>query len=154
LKEAYTVPYIEETVRGALVHRRGLDSRQLELVTAAIAEKIGEPISVSMLSSVVGLSRSYFSHAFRRSVGLTPHAHVVRLRIERAMTLMAHTEASLTEVALTVGFADQSHFSRAFRRLTGLTPAHWRRAHNSASVTPGDGVSLQPPGWQPSRQAI
>jgi AraC-like DNA-binding protein len=148
------VPYLQETVRGARVHRRGLDSRQLELVTAAIAERMDEPISVSMLSSVLGLSRSYFSHAFRRSVGLTPHAHVVRLRIERAMTLMAHSEASLSEVALAVGFADQSHFSRAFRRLTGVTPAHWRRAHNGASVAPRDRISSQSPNWQPSRQAI
>jgi AraC family transcriptional regulator len=148
------VTYLQETVRGARVHRRGLDSRQLELVTAAIAERLDEPISVSMLSSVVGLSRSYFSHAFRRSVGLTPHAHVVRSRIERAMTLMAHSEASLSEVALAVGFADQSHFSRVFRRLTGVTPAHWRRAHNGASVTPRDRISLQSPDWQPSRQAI
>jgi AraC family transcriptional regulator len=148
------VPYLSETVRGARVHRRGLNSRQLELVTAAIAEKIGEPISVSMLSSIVGLSRSYFSHAFRRSVGLTPHAHVVRLRIERAMMLMAHTEASLSEVALAAGFADQSHFSRAFRRLAGVTPARWRRAHNGASVTTRDRISLQPQDWQPSRQAM
>ena len=148
------MPYLQETVRGARVHRRGLDSRQLELVTAAIAERIDEPISVSMLSSVVGLSRSYFSHAFRRSVGLTPHAHVVRLRVERAMTLMVHTEASLSEVALAVGFADQSHFSRAFRRLTGVTPAHWRRAHNGPSVTARDRISSQSPDWQPSRQAI
>ena len=117
------------------IHRRGLSPRQLELVTAAIAEKIAEPISVSALSSVVGLSRSYFSHAFRRSVGWTPHAHVVRLRLERAMTLMAHTEAGLAEVALAAGFADQSHFSRSFRRLTGVTPADWRKAHKRASTS-------------------
>ena len=114
------------------VQRHGLSPRQLELVTAVIVEKIAEPISVSALSSVVGLSRSYFSHAFRRSVGWTPHAHVVRLRLERAMMLMADTEAALTEVALAAGFADQSHFSRSFRRLTGVTPADWRRAHKRA----------------------
>ena len=117
------------------IHRRGLSPRQLEAVTAAIVEKIAEPISVSALSAVVGLSRSYFSHAFRRSVGWTPHAHVVRLRLERAMLLMAHTETSLTEVALAAGFADQSHFSRSFRRLTGVTPADWRKAHKRPSFS-------------------
>lgn len=117
------------------IHRRGLDPRQVELITAAIVEKISEPISVSALSSVVGLSRSYFSHAFRRSVGRTPHAHVVRLRLQRAMTLMADTDAALTEVALAAGFADQSHFSRSFRRVTGVTPADWRKAHKRPSVS-------------------
>lgn len=117
------------------IHRRGLTPLQLELVTATIVEKIAEPISVSALSSVVGLSRAYFSHAFRRTVGWTPHAHVVRLRLERAMSLMAHTEAALIEVALAAGFADQSHFSRSFRRQTGITPADWRRAHKGASIS-------------------
>lgn len=117
-------------------HRRGLSSQQLDAVTAAIVERIAEPISVSTLSAVVGLSRSYFSHAFRRSVGWTPHAHVVRLRLERAMTLMAYTDVSLTDVAFAAGFADQSHFSRSFRRLTGVTPAAFRKAHKCASIPP------------------
>ena len=124
---------LNDVERGS--HRRGLSPRQLEAVTAAIVEKISEPISVAALSSVIGLSRSYFSHAFRRSVGWTPHAHVLRLRLERAMTLMAHTEAALADVALAAGFADQSHMSRAFRRLTGVTPADWRRAHKPASIS-------------------
>ena len=148
------MPYPPETVRGARVHRRGLDPAQLELVTTVIVAKIAEPISVSMLSSIVGLSRSYFSHAFRRTMGLTPHAHVVRLRIERAIALMAHTEASLSEIALAAGFADQSHFSRAFRRLTGVTPAHWRRAHNGASAAARNRLSSHPRNWQSSRQAM
>jgi AraC-like DNA-binding protein len=119
-----------------------LSARELELVTAAIVERIAEPISVSMLSSAVGLSRSYFSHAFRTSVGRSPHAHVVRLRIERAMFLMVQTEAPLTEVALAAGFADQSHFSRSFRRVAGATPADWRRAHKRPSIAEHDPVRL------------
>jgi hypothetical protein len=39
---------------------RGLDPRALRLVNGTIHEKIGQPISVEMLSSVAGLSRSYF----------------------------------------------------------------------------------------------
>jgi transcriptional regulator GlxA family with amidase domain len=66
---------------------RGLDARELRLVIGTIQEKIGEPISVSMLSTIAGLSRSHFSHAFRTTVGRTPRAHIVRLRIERAMKL-------------------------------------------------------------------
>jgi AraC-like DNA-binding protein len=66
---------------------RGPDARQLPLVIGTIQEKIGEPISVSMLSTIAGLSRSHFSQAFRTSVGRTPRPHIVRLRIERAMKL-------------------------------------------------------------------
>jgi AraC family transcriptional regulator len=108
---------------------RGLDARQLRLVNGAIDEKIGEPISVSMLSSVAGLSRSHFSNAFRKTVGRTPHEHIVRLRIERAMKLMADTDAPLSEIAVAAGFYDQAHFANKFRRTAGMTPTEWRRSN-------------------------
>jgi transcriptional regulator GlxA family with amidase domain len=109
----------------------GLDARQLRLVDGAIHEKIGEPLSVSMLSSIAGLSRSHFSHVFRATVGRTPHAHIVRLRIQRAMKLMVDTDVPLSEVALATGFSDQAHFSNTFRRTLGITPKQWRREQRS-----------------------
>lgn len=108
---------------------RGLDARQVRRVIATIHEKLGEPLSVSTLSSIAGLSRSYFSHAFRTSVGRSPHAHIVRLRIERAMALMVDTDTRLTDIAHAIGFADQAHFSKSFRRIAGTTPTDWRRRH-------------------------
>jgi transcriptional regulator GlxA family with amidase domain len=104
-----------------------LSAGQVNAVMHAMCDNIGESVSVSMLSSLIGLSRSYFSRAFRSTVGRTPHAYLVRLRIERAMRLMADTRAPLSDVALAAGFADQSHLSRSFRRTTGVTPAQWRR---------------------------
>jgi AraC family transcriptional regulator len=106
---------------------RGLDAKQLHLVNGAIDEKIAEPISVSMLSSVAGLSRSHFSNAFRKAVGRPPHEHIMRLRVERAMKLMADTDAPLSEIAVAAGFYDQAHFANKFRRAVGMTPAVWRR---------------------------
>lgn len=110
---------------------RGLSPRQLGRVIETIHEKIGEPISVSTLSSVAGISRSHFSHAFRTSVGRTPHEHIVRLRVEHAMKLMAGTDVSLSEIALAAGFSDQAHFSNRFRRMIGITPGEWRRTQQS-----------------------
>jgi len=110
---------------------RGLGPRQLRLVNETIDQKLAEPISISMLSSLAGLSRSHFSHAFRKSVGRPPHEHLVRVRIERAMKLMLDTDLPLCEVALATGFSDQAHFSNKFRRTAGMTPTRWRRAHQS-----------------------
>jgi AraC-like DNA-binding protein len=113
----------------------GLDPRQLRLVNGTIEERLAEPISVSMLSSVAGLSRSHFSHAFRTSLGRTPHAHIVRLRIERTMKLMQESDVPLSEVALAAGFSDQAHFSNRFRRAVGMTPTQWRRLYGRDAST-------------------
>ncbi len=115
---------------------RGLDARQLRLIDEAIDERLAETISVSMLSSIAGLSRSHFSHAFRRSVGSTPHAYVVRARIERAMNLMRGSNASLTEIALSTGFSDQAHFTNTFRRTAGTTPRAWRARYHDGGANP------------------
>ena len=126
---------------------RGLDARQLGRVFGTIDENISERITVSMLSSVAGLSRSYFSHAFRVSVGRTPHEHVVRLRIDHAMKLMLEGDKPLSEIALAAGFADQAHFSKAFRRIAGITPGQWRRLHQAV------GTRHDEHGWTSERTA-
>jgi AraC family transcriptional regulator len=41
---------------------------------------------------------------------------------------MCDRRASLAEVALVSGFADQHHLARVFRRITGLTPSSYRRS--------------------------
>lgn len=114
------------------VPSRGLDAKQLRLVNETINDRIGEPITVSMLSSIAGLSRSHFSLAFRLSTGRSPHAHVTRLRIERAMTMMLDKRAQLSDIALSSGFADQAHFTKTFRKAAGVTPSQWRRLHAEA----------------------
>jgi AraC family transcriptional regulator len=73
------------------------------------------------------LSVSHFSRAFRRSMGLAPHAWLLKRRVELAKDLLRDRESSLSEIALRCGFADQSHFTRVFTRRAGVSPGAWRR---------------------------
>ncbi|MDM0023829.1 helix-turn-helix domain-containing protein [Variovorax saccharolyticus] len=45
------------------------------------------------------------------------------LRFQRAMALLDGGAASLSELAVAAGYADQAHMTRAFRRFGGFTPA-------------------------------
>ena len=47
--------------------------------------------------------------------------------MEQNKGLLRDGRLSLSDVALSCGFADQSHFTRVFTKLTGLTPGAWRR---------------------------
>ena len=84
-------------------------------------------IHIRDLSAVARRSPAHFSRKFKVAVGDSPHAYVVRRRVERACHLMMTSAASLSEIALSVGFSDQAHLCRLFRQAFGQSPANWRR---------------------------
>ena len=89
---------------------------------------IEEDIRLDDLAREAGLSSSHFIRSFRESTGQTPYQFLLQQRVKRAQILMRDPLASLTEVALASGFADQHHLARVFRRVTGVTPSGYRRS--------------------------
>jgi AraC family transcriptional regulator len=84
-------------------------------------------ISLGDLAQAVGLSRIYFAAQFRKATGLRPHEYILRRRIDKAKELLAKTDLSIVEIALTVGFSTQAHFTTVFKGFAGLTPLRWRQ---------------------------
>lgn len=101
---------------------------QLRRVTDAMMRQGDADASLKELASLCGLSVSHFVRAFGLSTGDPPHRWMLRHRVERSKSLLRHTEATLAEVAVSCGFADQSHFTRVFKSFVGVTPAAWRRS--------------------------
>jgi AraC-like DNA-binding protein len=104
---------------------RWQERRAQELLAANLAGRI----TLADLAKACELSIRQFTRAFRGSTGMSPHAWLLSLRIEKAKRLLASSRRMLADVALECGFADQSHFTRAFQRIVGVTPGAWRRLH-------------------------
>lgn len=85
-------------------------------------------VPVADLCALVGRSEAHFSRSFRGTFGYSPHAFVIRRRVELAANYMLQTDMSLSDIAMGCGFADQAHLCKQFRMVTGKTPAAWRRA--------------------------
>ena len=100
---------------------------QMRLVENYIEEHIDQQILVADLSARVNLSEAHFSRGFKLAYRASPHAYIVRRRVEFAAQLMLASRDPLSEIALRCGFHDQAHLNKQFRRLTGETPAAWRR---------------------------
>ncbi len=123
---------VEEPRLHAQAHvRGGLAPWQVRKVTSFIETNLDSSIRSKNLASVVRLSPCHFSRVFRNSFGDSPSEYVIRRRIERAQGLMLSTDASLCQIALACGFADQAHLCRLFRRIVGESPGTWRRARVS-----------------------
>ncbi|WP_460145720.1 helix-turn-helix transcriptional regulator [Pseudomonas sp. S2_A02] len=89
-------------------------------------------IRISEIAEHCNLSRSHFSRAFKRVTGHSPQGWLVRMKIEKAKSLLI-TSMPITDVVYECGFADHSHFTRTFSRLEGMSPKAWRRAFDHAT---------------------
>ena len=76
------------------------------------------------LAVVAQLSPYYLLRTFQKTVGLSPHAYLNQVRIERAMERLREGK-SISETAFDTGFTDQSHFTRNFKLMMGVTPGQF-----------------------------
>jgi AraC family transcriptional regulator len=105
----------------------GLAGWQIARVRTFIDKNLHRTIHTQDLSAVARRSPAHFSRSFKLTFGEPPHAYVVKRRLEKACHLMMTGSASLSEIALSVGFSDQAHLCRLFRQAFGQSPASWRR---------------------------
>jgi AraC family transcriptional regulator len=99
-----------------------------------VVNHLHQPLRLRELSRAAMLSPFHFHRVFQALVGATPAEFVKRLRLERALGLMARSRApSLTSIALACGFASSSDFSRCFKQRFNVPPSAfdieaWREA--------------------------
>jgi AraC family transcriptional regulator len=105
----------------------GLAAWQIRRLNVFIEARLDQPIHLKELGAISKLSTAYFSRAFKLTFRETPHAYIVRHRLERAETLMLTTDLLLSDIAARCGFADQAHLCRVFRQQYAKSPAAWRR---------------------------
>ncbi|MGJ7498058.1 helix-turn-helix domain-containing protein [Variovorax sp. RT4R15] len=84
-----------------------------------------------------GVSVSGLIRKFPAEFGCSPHAYVLRQRLERAQRLLGRPVAMpLKCIATDCGFSDQSHLLRHFKRAFRQTPVEYRSTVTGRSVSP------------------
>lgn len=117
---------VYERTRDQQRHPAGRREELLEAVRRTVMRRLSRPIDVSVLAASHGLSRTHFSHRFRRTTGRTPAAWVTQLRASEAERRLRETAESARSIAARCGFGSPTQFGRVFRRLYHMTPAAYR----------------------------
>ncbi len=89
------------------------------------------------VNALVRLTSYSYPHLYRlikRHYGMTPHALVLKLKLDMASQKLIHSDLSVERIAESVGFSSVSHFSTAFKEAFGVTPAKLRRRYTSVSI--------------------
>jgi AraC family transcriptional regulator len=85
------------------------------------------PVRLETLARELDVHPSHLARSFRESHGCTVGEYVRQLRVARAAELLKSTSASILEIALATGFADQAHLSTVFRKWMGTSPGRYRK---------------------------
>jgi AraC family transcriptional regulator len=101
----------------------GLERKRVERIRDYIEENLGDGLSLAGIAAVGGTSVSTLKSVFRRATGQPVHQYVIQRRVVLAERLLKESAMSITEVAMTAGFAHHSHLVRHLRRWRGTTPS-------------------------------
>jgi AraC family transcriptional regulator len=110
-------------------------SARFKAVLDFVEDSLDREIGVNELASIAGLGITHFSHAFKRTYGVSPYRYILQRRVRRAGTLLRTTNDTVAAIAARVGFASQSHFSRAFANLIGSAPSAYRSSTKTVRRT-------------------
>ena len=94
--------------------RGGLAPWQERRAKDILSNNLSGDLALAKVARECALSASHFTRAFRQSLGMAPHQWLLNLRVERGKEQLLNSDASLANIAIDCGFADQSHFTRVF----------------------------------------
>ena len=106
---------------------RGLGDDRMAAAIRYIHEQPTAPWTIASLARGAAMSRSAFADRFRRTVGMAPMEYLLHWRMVLAKQLLEHGQASIAQVARSVGYGSASTFSVAFARHVGTSPSLYAR---------------------------
>lgn len=72
-------------------------------------------------------SSQYMSRKFHQETGMTVLEYIQRIRVEKACELIAGSESSIREIAVSVGYENIKYFNHVFQKLIHMSPGEYRR---------------------------
>jgi AraC-like DNA-binding protein len=140
---------VTETILWALatLHRRDSDVIEINAhIDPSIDALIGEMkdprtrselkrLSIAHLARRTGNGLTVFKQAFKAATGETPHKYIVRQDMEYGAYLLIESDATIKQVARSVGYEDPYHFSRRFHQIMGLSPSDYRKVRKNPDLS-------------------
>lgn len=107
--------------------RLGPGRDTLQKVAELMEANFEEPLTAVEIARLSGLSLRQIQRLFHETIGTTPTRYYLRLRLQRARSLLVQSSLSITEIAVACGFQSACHFSKSYRSVYGRPPRSERQ---------------------------
>ena len=93
----------------------GISDRRLARVLEFMTAHYARDLNLAELSKEAGISRFHFIYLFKKRIGITPHQHLIKLRMEAAARLLTNTDLSLKEIGVRCGYQNTARLPSGFK---------------------------------------
>jgi YesN/AraC family two-component response regulator len=99
----------------------------IDQVKAYVKHSLRENITLKEIARSLHFNCSYLGQKFKEHEKMTFNEYLLRQRMERAKTLLAHTRMKVYEIANQVGYSDLDWFYKKFKSYTGVSANQYRK---------------------------
>jgi transcriptional regulator GlxA family with amidase domain len=91
-----------------------------------MSANLDRTLTVRTLADQARMSPRTLARRFQEQTGTTPVQWLLKMRIRRAQELLETSEASIDQIASSVGFESAVTFRSRFRKVAGISPTAYR----------------------------
>jgi len=84
-------------------------------------------LKIPELAKMEHLSVSRYNYLFKRQMGVSPKAYILKLRMSGAADLLLSTDLAVKQISDMCGYGDAQFFAKVFKSHFGVTPTEYRR---------------------------
>ncbi|MEI8272151.1 MAG: AraC family transcriptional regulator [Paludibacter sp.] len=111
------------------LHNPEIPIFRLSEIVKYIHENIHLPISISKMAELMNCSISTLERTFRKLLHASPLDFTRKIKMQYACKALINSDASIFDIAFSLGYADQSHFIREFKLYIKNTPLQYRKQY-------------------------
>ena len=83
--------------------------------------------TIELFADKIHLSKSYFSHLYKKYFGISPMNDVIRSKIEYSKQLLLSTSYSVAQISELLNYSCDTQFMKQFKIFADMTPSEYRK---------------------------
>ncbi len=110
---------------GLKTHKPGSEHGVVGRLVQYLNEHLDEDVAHNEIAAKYRIHPGYLSRLFKQEMGETLSEYLLRIRIERAASLLKEGRHKIGDIAGMVGYSASSYFSIMFKKYTGYSPREY-----------------------------